>query len=392
MQRTHILLAAPLLALFVVAGCGDDDDGGTVSKTPPPPAIGVQIDRMGRAAINTALIGPFRDKGAGGPRGMLQDTYNAASDPSQWATFFAGEIASNLAVYDALDTDCGNQLLAGTSVTANRYATLAGVLADDRLYVNTASGTCGTYLAVEANATGLLPNDDCGGRTPLYDTVDVSYSVLAAGTFDGVTDGVPKDFDGTASTDQFPFYAAPLPSPPPPALGAQIDRMGRAAINTALIGPFRDKGGGGARGMVQDMYNQAADPAQWASVFSSEVADNLAIYDALDTTCGNQLLAGTSATADRYDTLAGVLADDQLYVNSASGTCATYLAVEANATGLLPNNDCGGRTPLYDTIDISYSVLAAGTFSGVTDGVPVDADGTASASRFPFYDAPLPLP
>lgn len=85
-----------------------------------------------------------------------------------------------------------------------------------------------------------------------------------------------------------------------------------------------------------------------------------------------------------------MLADDQLYVNTASGVCQTYLAVEANAVGI-PNTDCGGRTPLYDTIDVSYSVLAAGALSGVGDGVPMDADGTASASEFPFFDEPLVL-
>jgi hypothetical protein len=118
-------------------------------------------------------------------------------------------MASNLAIYDGLDRVCGNQLLAGDTAAAGRYAALAGVLADDRLYVNTAAGTCQIYLGVEGNAVGIT-NDDCGGRTPLEDTIDVSYSVLAAGTLSGVTDGVPSDADGTASLDDFPFYAPPL--------------------------------------------------------------------------------------------------------------------------------------------------------------------------------------
>ncbi len=227
----HALRAAALLENNCTLQTCDVDNGGTVSvtdgvnmlraaaelptdlgcPTPPSgqPATGPQIDRMGRAAINTALIGPFRDPGAGGARGEIQDVYNGAAIPSLWGDQFASEMASNLAIYDALDQTCGNQLLAGDTAAPGRYDGLAGVLADDRLFVNTASGTCQIYLGVEGNAVGI-PNTDCGGRTPLEDTIDVSYSVLAAGALSGVTDGVPIDADGTASLDDFPFYAPPL--------------------------------------------------------------------------------------------------------------------------------------------------------------------------------------
>lgn len=172
--------------------------------------------------------------------------------------------------------------------------------------------------------------------------------------------------------------------------GAQIDRMGRAGVNTAVTNPFFRESVPSEQEhheMVLDEYNAAAEPAQWAGAFRSEIAANLAILDALDTVCGNQLLAGPSATAGRYDELATVLADDQLYVNTASGTCMQYLAVEANALGIT-NTDCGGRTPLVDSIDTTYSVLAAGAISGVGDGVPVDGDGVASLTKFPFLDVP----
>jgi hypothetical protein len=227
----HALLAAALLPSNCTLGTCDADGGGTVSVTDGvnllraaaglsatlscpaspsgQPAAGPQIDRMGRPAINTALVGPFLDPGLGGPRGALQDVYNGAAIPGQWAERFAGEIASNLAIYDGIDRTCGNQLLAGDTAAAGRYGTLAGVLADDQLYVNTASGTCQIYLGVEGNAVGIT-NDDCGGRTPLEDTIDVSYSVLATGALSGVTDGVASDTDGTASLDDFPFYAPPL--------------------------------------------------------------------------------------------------------------------------------------------------------------------------------------
>ena len=85
------------------------------------------------------------------------------------------------------------------------------VLADDQLYVNTDSGDCSGngYLAVEADALGVLPNDLCGGRAPSYDVMDRSYSALAAGVLAGVTDAIDED-DATHDPDAFPFLAAPL--------------------------------------------------------------------------------------------------------------------------------------------------------------------------------------
>ena len=139
----------------LVSACGD-------STTPAPPALGRQIDRMGRAGVNTALTDPFNlNKTAAD---AVKDQYNAAPQ-SQWASY-APRIAGNLAILDSLDTVCGNQILAGSTASAGRYNTLAGVLADDQIYVNTDSGTCTQYLAVEANAIGIR-NGDCGGRTPL---------------------------------------------------------------------------------------------------------------------------------------------------------------------------------------------------------------------------------
>ncbi len=169
-------------------------------------------------------------------------------------------------------------------------------------------------------------------------------------------------------------------------LGVQVERMGRAGINTAVTDPFFASRADHAR--FQDEYNASSDSAQWAEQFADAMADNLAILDGLDTVCGNQLLAGPTAVAGRYDGLAGVLADDRLYVNTASGDCQQYLAVEGNALGIT-NDDCGGRTPLHDTIDVSYSVLAAGALSGVGDGIPSDADGSASLTEFPFLDEPV---
>jgi hypothetical protein len=172
----------------------------------------------------------------------------------------------------------------------------------------------------------------------------------------------------------------------------QIDRMGRAGVNTALTNPFFRESVASEESRhetVLDDYNAANDPSQWVARFSSLIAPNLAILDGLDRVCGNQVLAGPAPVAGRYKALADILADDQLYVNTASGTCNQYLAVEANAIGIA-NTDCGGRTPLENSIDVTYSVVAVGALTGVTNGVTSDADGTASLTVFPFLDRPVP--
>jgi len=208
----HVIMAAAFATALLVAGCGDNDNS-TSNQDPAPPAIKLnrQIDRMGRAGINTAATYPFfretveAEKAA---HDAASDAYNSASDPSAWKGLFTGEIAPNIAILDSLDTVCGNQLLAGKDAIAGRYSALAGVLADDQLYVNTASSSCQQYLAVEGNAVGIT-NSDCGGRTPLYDSIDVTYSVLAIGALTGVGDGVPVDADGTASITAFPYLDSP---------------------------------------------------------------------------------------------------------------------------------------------------------------------------------------
>ena len=71
-----------------------------------------------------------------------------------------------------------------------------------------------------------------------------------------------------------------------------------------------------------------------------------------------------------------------------SATCAVYLGVEANATGIIPNADCGGRTLSEDVIDESYSVLAVGATSGVTDGVAADDKLSVETTTFPYLAPP----
>lgn len=185
-------------------GDGTSSSGGApVGPRGAPPALAAQIDRAGRAAISTATIETFQTDAR--IVATEKDGYNAAS-PDAWADYIP-QMMTSLAILDALDATCGNQLLADAG--DERYAFLAGVLSDDRLWVNTESRTCGVYLGVEAEAIGAVPEGagGCGGRSPADDVIERSYSVLAAGILDGIDDGVAED-DG-AVTDSFPFLGAP---------------------------------------------------------------------------------------------------------------------------------------------------------------------------------------
>ena len=201
---------------------------------------------------------------------------------------------------------------------------------------------------------------------------------------------------GTPDTSPTGDSSMPPTIPAPPALGAQIDRMGRPTINTALNHTFDPNGT--TKGAAKDAYNADSTQSGWAK-YIPEQAANLAILDSLDTTCGNQFLAqdggvnGGPGTVV-YGTLASITADDRVWLNTAGASCTTYLAVEANyaaTAGLIPmtfkNTDCGGRGLPYDVVDITYSVVAVGNVTGVGDGVSPDATKTA-ATAFPYLAAP----
>ena len=205
--------------------------------------------------------------------------------------------------------------------------------------------------------------------------------------------------------------------PAVPKLGAQIDRMGRPAINTALNHAF--DANDTTKQQAKDAYNAASDPSMWATVQLTVAADvtvaqfegNLAVVDSLDsssTTSGcssaqtdaslkQPLYNAAGAAGAAYQSLAGALADDEVYVYTGTGTCTTYLGVEgAFILGASTPTDCGGRAPSYDVIDVSYTALAIGlgpVLAGpplpATDGISAD-DGPSPSSdtAFPFLGAP----
>ena len=183
---------------------GDTPPGDTTPGTPAPPTLGAQIDRMGRPAINTALNHSFDANDA--TKGAAKDAYNQDTASAGWSAKYTAEFAKNLAIIDAIDGNCGNQFLADkTKTDAARYATLAGVLADDRLWVNTKNTSCGAYLAVEGQATGTIPNTECGGRKPDFEVMKISYSALATAALTGVSDGTTPAAKSKVAT--FPYLA-----------------------------------------------------------------------------------------------------------------------------------------------------------------------------------------
>jgi hypothetical protein len=169
---------------------------------------GVPIDRMGRALTGNALLGLFGTEAASD---ALKSQYNQA--PRETWGSFAVNIGASLAIYDGFDGVCGNQWLAVQNAEpATRYESLAQLLADDRLWINSAARHCRQYLAAEFNLVGAT-NRDCGGRTPNYDAVDVFRSLLVLGRISGIDDGVAQD-DRRHSNSTFPFLASPSPSTP----------------------------------------------------------------------------------------------------------------------------------------------------------------------------------
>ncbi|WP_309643693.1 DUF4331 family protein [Phenylobacterium sp.] len=167
-----------------------------------------RIDRMGRPLTGNALLATLDSAEVGN---ALKERYNRATPATSDA--FVPEIEKSLGLYDGLDGRCGDQLLAdlsGSTPSTSRYLPMAILLADDRLWINSKASRCTQFFAVELAALAGRSDlrDDCGGRTPNDDAVDVYRSLLVSGAVSGVDDGVDRD-DREHSTATFPFLAPP---------------------------------------------------------------------------------------------------------------------------------------------------------------------------------------
>jgi len=159
--RATVFLA--IAGLFAACGGGSDDDdngdgGDNGGGTPPvvnggtDPLNGVSVntlDRMGRPGISTALIASDADK----------DSYNASGTPATWATTFIPPMIERLDLIDGLDGTTGNAVLGDSN-------SLATLLVDDRLQLDTTQASCDIYLSLEIGFPG------CGGRTLERDVID----------------------------------------------------------------------------------------------------------------------------------------------------------------------------------------------------------------------------
>ena len=247
-----------ILSVAALAACGDNlkapvdathDTAVTpdayCSDCPAVPTLGAQMDRMGRPAVNTALNHGFDKTSAAGP---AKTAYNQDESVGTWPQSYTAEFMKNLAIIDVLDTGlscangactpetspglsdgCGNQVLynmqafGGGTAAANSYQMLAGILANDQLFLDTSKKSCDlpmshqNYLAVEFNVVTTVANTTCGGRAPTNDVMDTSLTALAFGVngfnaTDGMFTPVVKDGAGPhmgVTNDTFPFLAAP---------------------------------------------------------------------------------------------------------------------------------------------------------------------------------------
>jgi len=215
--------AVPPIDGAIVADGPPPIDANT--EPPPPPVLGAQLHRAGRPAIRPLLLGTFATPDV---QASLNAAYDAASDPAGWKTLrlpngvtLEQELATNMAVWDAFDRGqtvtgpgCGNTFSYVGPVSARSYVLAADLFADDQLYVDTTKPTCDFYLDLETfkGSGRQQPATTCGGRMPTHDVIDVTYSVLASGTF-GLDSRLPKFHDGVAAhadvSTTFPFLGAP---------------------------------------------------------------------------------------------------------------------------------------------------------------------------------------
>lgn len=168
-----------------------------------------------------------------------------------------------------------------------------------------------------------------------------------------------------------------------PSLGAQIDRKGRPAINTATTQTFTADP---TRAAAEAAYNANDDASTWATSYAGDVRDSLAILDSLDEVCGNQAFfgdpLGLGAGFENYNTLAAVLANDWLVIDSAHTDCG-YLGVELEL-GTATDAACGGRLVSDDVMDATYGAVSGAT--GFGDGIAAPA--AAMVTTFPYLADP----
>jgi hypothetical protein len=168
--------------------------------------------------------------------------------------------------------------------------------------------------------------------------------------------------------------------PSAPTLGAQIDRKGRPAVNTALNDTLGKSEAD--KNIAHDAWNGEADTSKWGG-FAGASSTSLGFLDSLDTVCGNQAASCMDTTAGCYATLGTVLANDVLVLNAAGTAPAGYLGAELEFIGASAENVAkGGRTLSGDVVNTTYGVVAGVPTLSFSDGV--DAPDKAPSADWPF--------
>lgn len=216
-MKIRLALALAFAAIAVSVACSSHGGGGsptppaspTPTPIPTPPALGALLDRAGRPIGEAALIETFQANAS--TKATQRAAWETDANLAQWPATWAPTIVASLGFWDGLDNACANEVLYTGPTAVTSYNAFAGLLADDRLYVDSDIATCTKYLAVEISVIAGTPLTDCGGRTPTEDAVDVTYTALGStlanlgsGTYipDGATGGV-------AESVTFPFLGVP---------------------------------------------------------------------------------------------------------------------------------------------------------------------------------------
>lgn len=216
--------------------------------------------------------------------------------------------------------------------------------------------------AITAIAAALFVSGCSDDETPA--TTDTGVAVTDTGTT--TTDTGTMTTDTGTMTDGGGDTPAPLPT-------GQIDRMGRPAINTALV-----------TAALKDDYNKTGTYASpFPTTFTTSFNDSLVFIDKLD---GMDDWALTSGTHPLRDALLG----DFLIVDTgkACPDKGSYLDVELFVLGLrtTANTTCGGRTLNDDVMDTTLTATVTKLRAPVKDNV--DAATKPAAATFPYLAAP----
>jgi hypothetical protein len=176
----------------------------------------------------------------------------------------------------------------------------------------------------------------------------------------------------------------------PPALGPQLDRVGRPLVSTALLERWFVPDGD--HDTAVDSYNEDDAVAGWSDTYWSRLHLALGVFDSLDNQSGNTLQYDTGGPSpchntsvhDCYQTVALLFANDWILVRGNTNQPVEYLGIEEDILGVTgPSNPRGGRRPDDDVVDRTYSLLAN---TALTDNV--NAPPQAQVGEFPFLAPP----